>query len=49
MSRIANAPVSIPSGVEVTFSGQDLSIKGPRGNLSMTIHELVEIKQEEKQ
>ena len=49
MSRIANAPVSIPIGVEVTFSGQDLSIKGPRGNLSMTIHELVEIKQEENE
>ena len=45
MSRIANAPVSIPNGVEVAFSGRDLSIKGPRGNLSMTIHELVEIKQ----
>jgi len=47
MSRIANSPVSIPSGVEVTLSGQDLSIKGSKGNLSMTIHELVEIKQED--
>ena len=49
MSRIANSPVSIPSSVEVTFSGQDLSIKGSKGNLSLTIHELVEIKQEENE
>ncbi len=49
MSRIANAPVSIPSGVEVSLSGQELSIKGSKGNLSLTIHELVEIKQEESE
>lgn len=47
MSRIANAPVEIPGGVEVTLSGQELSIKGSKGNLSLDIHELVEIKQEE--
>ena len=49
MSRIANAPVSIPSGVEVTLSGQELRIKGSKGNLSLTIHELVEIKREESE
>lgn len=47
MSRIANAPVEIPGGVEVTLSGQELSIKGSKGDLSLDIHELVEIKQEE--
>ena len=49
MSRIANASVSIPSGVEVTLSSQELSIKGSKGNLSLTLHELVEIKQEESE
>jgi large subunit ribosomal protein L6 len=49
MSRIANNPVSIPSGVDVTLSGKELSIKGAKGNLNMTVHELVEITQEEDQ
>ena len=47
MSRIANNPVSIPKGVEVSISGQELSVKGGKGNLSMTLHDLVEIRQEE--
>ena len=47
MSRIANNPVSIPSGVEISISGQDLNVKGSKGNLSMVIHELVEISQED--
>ena len=49
MSRIANASVSIPSGVEVTLSSQELSIKGSKGDLSLALHELVEIKQEESE
>lgn len=47
MSRIANNPVSIPKGVEISISGQDLSVKGSKGNLSLTMNELVEISQEE--
>jgi large subunit ribosomal protein L6 len=45
MSRIANSPVAIPSGVEVSISGQELNVKGSKGNLSMTVHELVEVEQ----
>ena len=45
MSRIANSPVAIPSGVEVNISGRELSVKGSKGNLSMTVHDLVEIEQ----
>lgn len=47
MSRIANNPVDIPSGVEVSLSGRDISIKGSKGSLDLTIHDLVEIKQED--
>ena len=47
MSRIANSPVDIPKGVEVTLSGQELSVKGSKGQLDLTINELVEISQEE--
>jgi large subunit ribosomal protein L6 len=45
MSRIANSPVAIPNGVEVNISGRELSVKGSKGNLSMTVHDLVEIEQ----
>ncbi len=47
MSRIANNPVSIPKGVDVSLVGKDLSVKGSKGNLSMTIHNLVNIVHEE--
>ena len=47
MSRIANNPVSIPKGVEITLSGQEVSVKGSKGNLAMTLHDLVGISQEE--
>ena len=49
MSRIANNPVSIPSGVEVSVKGQEVSVKGSKGNLSMTMNDLVEISHEDDQ
>jgi len=49
MSRIANAPVEIPSGTEVSLSGSDLQVKGSKGTLNLTVHELVEVKHEENQ
>tara|TARA_R110002110_G_scaffold169514_4_gene371324 strand:+ start:290 stop:823 length:534 start_codon:yes stop_codon:yes gene_type:complete len=48
MSRIANAPVEIPSGVEITLSAQSLSVKGGKGNLSLDVHELVKVQQGEE-
>lgn len=47
MSRIANSPVRLPSGVEVTLKGQEVSAKGKNGSLSMTVHESVEVVQED--
>jgi len=46
MSRVAKAPVSIPAGVTVTLSGQDITVKGPQGELSRTINGLVSVAQE---
>ncbi|WP_404388503.1 50S ribosomal protein L6 [Humibacillus xanthopallidus] len=37
MSRIGRLPVSIPSGVDIKVEGQDVSVKGPKGELSLTI------------
>lgn len=46
MSRIAKKPITVPSGVDVSIAGQSVSIKGPKGNLSMNLHETVSIAQD---
>ncbi len=46
MSRVAKAPVVIPAGVEVKLNGQVISIKGKNGELTRTVHDAVEVKQE---
>ena len=38
MSRIGNAPVAIPEGVEVKLDGQHLTVKGPKGTLEKDLH-----------
>lgn len=49
MSRIANYPVALPSGVEVKLDGQHLSVKGGKGAMEMDVHADVEIKQEDNE
>ena len=46
MSRVAKAPVTLPNGVEVTIKGQHIEVKGAKGTLSTTLHDLVVIKNE---
>ena len=36
MSRIGNAPVTLPNGVEVTINDRTVTVKGPKGSLAMT-------------
>ncbi|NLV79319.1 MAG: 50S ribosomal protein L6 [Rhodococcus sp.] len=43
MSRIGKLPVAVPAGVEVNIDGQDVAVKGPKGNLSLTISEPITI------
>lgn len=38
MSRIGNAPVVIPAGVEVNIDGTFVSVKGPHGQLEYTFN-----------
>lgn len=45
-SRVGRKPVTIPSGVEVKVHGQDLSIKGPKGQLTIPLHPSVKIELE---
>lgn len=49
MSRIANTPVKLPSGVEVTLDGSLIKVKGSKGELEWNIHELVTVNQEDAQ
>ena len=47
MSRVANSPVPVPSGVEVKLSDESIAIKGGKGSLELNVHHLVEIKQDD--
>jgi|TARA_B110000305_G_scaffold207386_1_gene238873 large subunit ribosomal protein L6 len=47
MSRIANNPVPVPNGVEVTIDGPNLNVKGAKGALQLTLHSLVTIARED--
>lgn len=46
MSRVAKNPVQVPSGVQVSLSAEEVSVKGARGSLSMSVNPDVEILQE---
>jgi large subunit ribosomal protein L6 len=48
MSRIANKPVELPAGVEISVAGQMVTVKGPRGSLDHQLHDTVEMRQEDK-
>ncbi len=43
MSRIGKLPVTVPNGVDVTVKGQEVSVKGPKGELKRTFHPLVKV------
>ncbi|TDO97218.1 50S ribosomal protein L6 [Marinomonas balearica] len=47
MSRVANSPVTLPSGVEAALKGQNVVVKGAKGSLELDVHASVEVKKEE--
>jgi large subunit ribosomal protein L6 len=47
MSRIGKKPVPVPTGVTVNLSGQNISVKGPKGELKMALVEHVLAKLED--
>src|SRR5919112_3079588 len=49
MSRIGRLPIDIPAGVTVTVEGQDVAVKGPKGELALTVASPIEVKLEENQ
>lgn len=48
MSRIGNKPITVPDGVEVTVSGNHITVKGPKGSLEREIHKNMTVTVENK-
>ena len=44
MSRIGKKPVVVPAGVKVSMQGQELTVQGPKGKLSMNVHPKIKVK-----
>jgi len=47
MSRIGKLPIAVPSGVDVTIEGQQISVKGPKGTLAHIIAEPITVERAE--
>jgi large subunit ribosomal protein L6 len=47
MSRIGRLPIPLPAGVTVEISGQEIAVKGPKGELKLTIAKPITISQED--
>jgi len=47
MSRIAKAPINVPSGVEISQTGNNVKVKGPKGDMNTNLHSSVTMKQED--
>jgi large subunit ribosomal protein L6 len=43
MSRIGKLPIPVPSGVEITLDGQQVSVKGPKGTLQHRVAEPITV------
>jgi len=49
MSRIGRLPIAIPAGVEIAIDGSDVTVKGPKGQLSLTVASPIEVQIEDGQ
>jgi large subunit ribosomal protein L6 len=46
MSRVGKMPIAVPSGVEVSVTGEQITVKGGNGTLSRQLSALVTVKKE---
>lgn len=49
MSRIGNNPINIPAGTEITLEGNLITVKGPKGTLTMELNPAVKLEVEDTQ
>ena len=47
MSRIGRLPIAVPSTVDVTIDGRQVTVKGPKGTLSRELHPDMTVSQED--
>jgi large subunit ribosomal protein L6 len=47
MSRIGKLPIPLPAGVTVEINGQDVAVKGPKGELKLTVSKPITVSQED--
>ena len=47
MSRIGRLPIAVPSAVDVTIDGRQVTVKGPKGTLSRALHPDMSVSQED--
>jgi len=47
MSRIGRLPIPVPAGVDVAIDGQDVTVKGPKGELALTVVNPIRIERQE--
>ncbi|MEJ7584156.1 MAG: 50S ribosomal protein L6 [Acidimicrobiales bacterium] len=46
MSRIGKSPIEVPTGVDVTVAGREVTVKGPKGSLERRIPGAITLRQE---
>ena len=49
MSRIGKKPIDIPQGVEVKIDGQEVTVKGPLGQESVTVRSEIKVEVKDNQ
>lgn len=47
MSKVGRATITVPSGVTVTITGRDITVKGEKGELKHTLPRTISVKQED--
>ena len=47
MSRIGRLPITVPSGVDVTIDGRNVTVTGPKGTLSRALHPDITVSRED--
>ncbi|WP_436492388.1 50S ribosomal protein L6 [Actinokineospora sp. HUAS TT18] len=47
MSRIGRLPIPVPAGVDINIDGQNVSVKGPKGTLAITVSEPITVERAE--
>ena len=46
MSRIGNKPIAVPQGVDISIDGSHVKVKGPKGELSITVDQSMKVNSE---